>query len=1125
MEKPVDVPSPSITSSERESAPEPIDPATPIQSPESVTRKVLNFAALSAQQQERIAGDITGGAANFQELYPLTPLQDGMFFHHLLEERRDNYILSTLFDLESRSLLDALIEALQKVIKRHDVLRSAVLWEQLPQPVQVVYREASLRVHELEPAGDRTVLEQLKGLMAPPIPSLDLKCAPPLRLQTMRDPESERWYALLQIHHLFCDYESLQTVISETVAHLKGDEDKLMAPAPFRKFVTWSLDAPQLDAELFFRRNLGDISEPTAPFDLREARGVDRRVNERREELPLILSRRLRAQGRKLGVSPAKLLHAAWALVICHISGKRDVVFGTVLSSRARKRFRSSVALGLFINTLPLRLSIDGLSVRSLVDKVNLALEELREYERTPLSFALRCSGVHESIPLFSALFNYRHTLPASEIEWPGAPGVRIAPGSEAWTNYPLTLTVDDQGEKFQFLAQTDAEVDAHRVTGYMHTAVQSLVEALEGAPDTSAWALPIVPVKERDQIVLSFGSTRSQPLPNELIHELFEMQSRRTVDSIALVHRNRFLTYGELNSRANRLARWLHVKGVRPDARVALFMERGFDMLIGIIGVLKAGAAYVPLDPTYPIDRLCTMLSDCAPAVVLTDRKSVAGMPDTNCIIKVLGEEGKEWGWYPDGNLSAAELELTDALLAYVIFTSGSTGRPKGIAMSHRSLVNLLRWHRESFSCGGQHVMQFAPVSFDVAFQEVFSTLCGGDTLVLMDGEVRRDPALLAELMRSRSVQRLFIPPVALYSLIDYANDSDTMLGSLRDVVVAGEQLRVTSAVRKFFGRLDGCRLHNHYGPTETHVVTAFTLSQDPQSWPTLPPIGRPISNVQIYVLNDECQPVPIGAIGEIYVSGAAVARGYFGQPSLAAERFFPDHFSLNPRARMYKTGDLGRWHSDGTLEYRGRNDDQVKVRGYRVELGEIEARLLRNEKVRDAVVVLRRDTVESRLVAYVTRRTEVTPTGEELRNYVKASLPEYMAPRAFVVLDVLPLTRTGKVDRRGLPVPQLEDYTAAMYEAPRGDIETALARIWQDVLRMDQVGRQDNFFALGGDSLLAVQLVARVGERLGIRLSIQTVFGLPSVQEMAEFVARQPLQPERQLISGQSEFEVTVI
>jgi amino acid adenylation domain-containing protein len=601
-------------------------------------------------------------------------------------------------------------------------------------------------------------------------------------------------------------------------------------------------------------------------------------------------------------------------------------------------------------------------------------------------------------------------------------------------------------------------------------------------------------------------GREVTRPVHERLVHELFEDQARLTPDLLAVVHGQKYLTYAQLDRRANRLAQKLRGLGVGPDRIVALCLERSLEFVIGALGILKAGGAYLPLDPAYPSERLAMMLEDASPVVLLTRPPHSVVLPVKDTQVVHMDEQ--QVAADDDDNDMVAHADCTQRNLVYVIYTSGSTGRPKGTAMPHRSAVNLIRWQRQVLPLPtGCRVLQFAALSFDVAFQEIFSTLCCGGTLVLLDEWMRRDARALVRVLNAHAVQRLFLPPAMLHVLAEQAAaTTDALPSHLRDVITAGEQLRITREVRAFFERLPGCRLHNHYGPTETHVVTALTLEGEPHHWPTLPSIGWPISNARIHLLDERGQPVNVGVPGEIHIGGICVARGYLHQPGLTDQRFVRDPFSTDPEARLYKTGDLGRWCADGSIEYLGRNDEQVKIRGFRVEPGEIEAHLACQEHVRDAAVVAR-DLADGRrcLVAYVTTRSGCDIDAEDLRSRLMATLPEHMVPSAFVKLDEMPLTPSGKIDRRALPPPLPEAFARAPYEAPRDEIESALARIWEELLRLDRVGRQDHFFQLGGHSLLAMQLVTRIRATLSNEVLVSAVFDFPVLSDLAAHLAQQ--------------------
>ncbi|CAA9335652.1 MAG: Siderophore biosynthesis non-ribosomal peptide synthetase modules, partial [uncultured Gemmatimonadetes bacterium] len=551
---------------------------------------------------------------------------------------------------------------------------------------------------------------------------------------------------------------------------------------------------------------------------------------------------------------------------------------------------------------------------------------------------------------------------------------------------------------------------------------------------------------------------------------------------------------YGELNARANRLAHHLAERGVGPDVRVAICVERGLEMVVAVLAVLKAGGAYLPLDPAYPAERLRYMLADGAPAVLLTQarlegRFAASGVPRV-----VLDAEPCPWADAPAHD--PAPGALTPEHLAYVVYTSGSTGVPKGVMNAHRNVVNRLAWGQRACELGpGDGVLQNTSLSFDVSAREIFWALMAGARLVLADARRQGDPAYLAEVIRSGEITTFNLVPSMLQALVE--EPEAARCRGLRRIVCSGEALPapLLARVRE---RLPWVEVHNVYGPSEAATAVAALGCGVAEGESTVT-IGRPTANVRVYLLHG-AQPVPAGVAGELYVGGAGVARGYLHRPALTAERFVPDPFGGEPGARLYRTGDLGRWRADGTLEFLGRNDHQVKVRGFRVEAGEIEARLREHPGVREAVVTARGDASGStRLVAYV---VGAAPGAEVLRAHLAERLPEYMVPAAYVRLEALPRTPNGKVDTRALPAPDGGAYTHRGYEAPADETEEALAEIWAEVLGVERVGRHDHFFELGGHSLLAVKAVSRVREALEVEVALGEIFQRPVLSEFAQHV-----------------------
>jgi amino acid adenylation domain-containing protein len=1073
---------------------------------EVITPQMLPLVELTAEHLDRIAREVPGGASNIQDIYPLAPLQEGILFHHLIEgPGGDRYVIPTLLSLQSRERLDGLIGALQELIDRHDVLRTAILWERLPQPLQVVYRRVRLAVHQASLDCDVDVGEQLRQWLRPDRLHVDLRVAPVLRLQVAQDPKGPRWYALLLVHHIVTDNRSLDIMVTDIVAHLEGRMPAPPQSVPYRNHVAQTLSyAANGDPEGFFRRKLGEIEEPTAPFGILDVRRDASVIKEITQDVDSALARRTHAQARRLGVGPATLLHATWALVVAHTTNRDDVVFGTVLLGRLQSSVGTQRSLGMFANTLPLRIRLSERTAEQLVRQTQQELAELLTHEQASLALAQRCSAIPGSVPLFTTLLNYRHGTANPEAKWDREGTIRVL-AARGMTSYPITLSVDDLGQEFSLTVQTSHEsADPQRLAAYVQTALRSLVGALEQASPTPALQLPVLPESELRLVAGSFD-VRGLPPQSVTVDGMFTEQAGRSPEAIAVEFRGNSLTYSQLDAKATRLAQRLRSFGVGLEQLVAICVERSLEMVVSLVAILKAGGAYVPLDPAYPRERLSFMLRDAAPKVVLTQEKLRSLLPDTGAEVLLVDHLFRDLEEEAPGGSTPLEPPSDSHHLAYVIYTSGSTGRPKGITMEHRALVNLLDWHRTHLpGFAGQKVLQFAALSFDVAFQEVFSTLTAGATLVLVDEATRRDAQALTEYLQRRSIHRLFMPPVMLQSLAEYCRTSRSYPMGLRELIAAGEQLHITPEIRHFLGHLGGCRLHNHYGPTETHVVTALALQGTSDEWPEYPQIGRPIANTRILILDKQRQCLPIGAAGEINIGGVAVARGYLRRPELTAQSFGLDPFAL-PSGRLYRTGDLGMYLPDGTIQYLGRIDHQVKIRGYRIELGEIEAQLLGNPQVTGAVVLAREDQPgERRLVAYVTERSKGALDLEALRASLKAVLPDHMMPGAIVALERFPLSPNGKLDRRALPAPDADAYSTHSYEPPQGEIENVLAGIWARVLRVERVGRHDDFFALGGHSLSGMKVVIQVAEKVAVRPTAMAVFEYPTVARMAQLVGK---------------------
>ena len=1061
----------------------------------TITPRMLPLVALDADQLRHVIESVPGGAANIQDIYPLAPLQEGIFFHHLLSGAAgDAYVRPLLLSLSSRAHVEMLIAALGALMARHDVLRTAILWENLPRPVQVVYRNASLPIEEWVLTKERPVREQLEERMQIEHRKLDLRRAPLLKLQVAADPDGGCCYALLQTHHLVFDDASLDLMLDELVACIEGRESELAPAVPYRNHVAQvlgqALEQAGVKDEEFFRRKLADIDEPTAPFGVIDAHADGHRVEVCEGGLDAGLSRRLLVQARRLGTSAATLFHAAWALVVSGTSGRDDIVFGSVLLGRMQGRAGMERTLGMFINTLPLRLRLAEATAKDLVEQTGRELAELLEHEQASLAAAQRCSGISGSVPLFTALLNYLHGAPDShECRRELTSGIQVLAAGDR-THYPLVLSVNDLGDGFALQVQADRRVDPLRVLEYTRTALRSLTEALESAPQTPAVRLKILPEEERRLVVETFNATRIQRSGPALIHRMFEAQARRTPGALAVSCGGEQLTYDQLNRLANRWARVLIERGVRPDDRVAIYMERRALLIVAALASLKAGAGYVPIDIGYPAARVAYILEDSAPTVVLTQSRLIDRLPNPRAGLLVLDRDaGDEAQFDLDmADFDLASPELSPNGLAYVIYTSGSTGTPKGVMIEHHAASNLIHWSSAAFGITeGSRCSCVASVGFDAAVWEMWPPLCVGATLMLADTQ---DPDSLLRWWESTPIHVGFLPtPMAELTFLQGVRKPE-----LRYLLVGGDRLRTRVKGRS-------CALVNNYGPTECTVVTTSGVLHDDED--SLH-IGRPIDNVRVYVLDRRLEPVPIGVTGELYIGGAGVARGYLNRAELTAERFIVDPLRPQSGVRVFKSGDLVRWRADGRIEYVGRNDQQVKIRGLRIELGEIEAQLIAHPGVRETVVTAGESSPgENRLIAYVVP-SDPNDTGsallvEALRTHLRERLPQYMVPAAIVTLDRIPLTTNGKVDRRSLPVPDLEVAEHACHEAPEGALERLIASIWRDVLHVDRIGRDDDFFELGGHSLLATRMLGRLRSAIAADVSMRDLFGFSSVRRLA--------------------------
>ena len=1067
----------------------------------AITPEMLPLATLSQPEIDAVVAQVPGGVANVQDIYALSPLQEGILFHHLLAERGDPYQLSAVLRFDSRARLDAWLAAMQQVIDRHDILRTAFITQGVSSPVQVVWRKAELSLRELRLNPEEGEIgSRLTALFDPRRVRPDLTRAPLLSFVAAQGEEGS-WCVLQQWHHLIGDHSTLAVMQEETNLILAGRGDELAKAPPFRNAVAQArLGVSKAEHERFFRTMLADIDEPSLPFGLSDVHGEGRDISTAHLALPPALNQQLRRQARRLGVSLASLCHLAWAQVLARATGRDEVVFGTVLLGRMQAGDGAERALGLFINTLPLRLDVNEVGAESAVLQAHIRLSGLLAHEHAPLALAQRCSGVAAGTPLFSALLNYRHNS-GEDTALPT--GVTLLDSQER-TNYPFVLSVEDGGDSLGLTAQVRQPIEAQRVCGYMAQALSALAQALEQAPQTPVCELEVMPDEEYALQLCRWNHTAEAYPADTCVHELFEQQARLTPQAIALIQDAQRLSYAQLNARANRLAHRLIERGVQPGDRVAVRLARSIELVCAQLAVIKAGAAYVPIDPQLPAARQAWIADDSGACLMLTDAIGDEEIPQ----LTVEDREAEDHNGNP-------ALRVSSGATAYIMYTSGSTGTPKGVMTPHQGITRLVRNNRYAAFDADDRIAFAANPAFDASTMEVWAALLNGGALVVIAPEVMMEAERLAAELQRHRITTLFLT-TALFN--QYVHSISGALAQLKYLISGGEK-EDPGAYARLLQERGPVHLIHAYGPTETTTFATTARIERAEGEARLP-IGKPIGNTRAYLLDARGRPVPMGAVGELHIGGVGVALGYLNRPELTAQRFLSDPFNPVGGGRMYRTGDLARYLPDGSLEYQGRCDQQIKLRGFRIEPGEIEVQLAASPWVREAVVQVCSTEHHPRLVAWIVPTADVDRSAlqGQLRAYLSERLPEYMVPSAYVWLDALPLTANGKLDRRALPEPERAAVGTREYAAPQGETETTLARVWCELLEIGQIGRHDNFFELGGHSLLAVRLSSQLRQQ-GITLPVQAIFNHPILAELAERIDRRTAEaPMRKAVPARS-------
>ncbi len=1045
---------------------------------------------------------------------PVSFAQQRLWFLDQLEPNSAFYNIPATVRLEGALNVDAMGRAVNELLRRHESLRTSILSNN-GQPIQVIHPHEPAPINMLDLSALEPEAREAEALRAATEETqrpFNLTDRSLLRVRLLK-LGAEDHVLLMSMHHIVSDGWSMGLLINELASAYTAFSKGLPLTLPelplqYADYSAWQrswLKGDVLDRQVaWWRKHLqGAPPALELPTDFARPAVSSFKGDMVGFTMPRALQDAVQTLARREGATTFMVLLAAFQTMLSRYSGQDDISIGSPIAGRRHSDLEKLI--GFFANTLVLRTQLsEHQTFRELLGRVREATLDAYAHQDVPFEKLVEELQPERSLnrtPLFQVLFVlqnvYKETYETSDL--------RMSPveATSGTAKFDLTLSVFESSHGLTGYLEYASDLFSRQTAERMVGALQRLLEGAVAQPDQTLGRLPLLSDGERQQVVEGFNSAVDPTYVPGLMHRWVEAQVALTPDRVAVTDGIQSLTYAQLDARANQLAHHLLALGVPVNGTVGLCLERAsLDMPVAVLATLKVGAAFLPLDPSYPADRLALMLEDTGAPVVLAHSALVSALPPGLTARVIRLEEETAVASRPT---HSPDVDMSPETNCYFVYTSGSTGRPKGIVMSHRAVGNMLWWLMKRAVKPDATTLQFASLNFDVSFQELFGTWCLGGKVLLINGSLRQDPPAMLRYMREHRVERLFLPFVALQAMCDAAL-TEKELPPLGEIVTAGEQLQVTPALLALFDRLPECTLENQYGPSEAHVVTAWRAPADRKRWPALPPVGSPLANMQIYVLDPHGEPCPIGVAGEVYVGGANVAHGYHGRPDLTSDRFLPNFMGGAAGSRLYRTGDKARWLVDGNLEFLGRLDSQVKLRGFRIELGEVEVALRALPQVRDAVAIVREDVAgDRRLVGYVVLPADAPWSTEEARQVLREKVPEYMVPSIFVRLEALPLMPTGKVARGALPAPDEESLRGtAPFSAPRTPLEELLAGAFAEVLRTPRVSITDNFFSLGGHSLLATQVVSRVRVALGVELPLRALFEAPTVESLALLLQR---------------------
>ncbi|WP_447963615.1 amino acid adenylation domain-containing protein [Nitrospira sp. Ecomares 2.1] len=1038
---------------------------------------------------------------DIESMYYLSPLQQGLLFHRIADAGADPYFYQYVYSLKGALRPDAFDRAWQAVVKRHSILRTAFVWEGVDKPVQVVRREASLSIErhdwrEVPEVEHHRMLQSLLDLDRSS--GWDFLMPPLMRLHLVRT-KAEKWLLINSHHHILLDGWSMALLLKDVLAAyeaaVEGRTFAFTASRPYRDYISWLNRQDMQQAESYWREALKGFSTPTTlsiepPQDHEEENSLPFAEQSLRISSPRTTT--LQSFCRQLRITLNTMIQGAWALLLHRYSGESDVLFGATVSGRPADLPGVAEMVGLFINTVPIRVAIHpDMALSTWLRGVQEQNSLLRQYEWTPLASIQRWSETAGGLALFDSLLVFESYPEMDAGDFPQALTVEPVSIHEsgAYTlttgrnNYPLSLMVEP-GRETKLIVSYAYRRFGHAAVSRLLRHLDRLLDNMMTASERPLRDISLLPEAERRQLTACNRVASPSPAFDVCVHTLIEAQVQARPDALAVETAFERLSYRELDRRANRLAHYLQERGVKPEVRVAICLERSVDLVIALLAVLKAGGAYVPMDPGFPEARLAQMVTDSAAVVVLSNSSQAEKFSGFKDDLVLLDQMVGDIAQRDDHRPSTAVMSQN---LAYVIYTSGSTGQPKGVAVEHRQIVQYVRTVMDRLALPVEAGMAaVSTVAADLGNTALFGALCSGRSLHLLSADHGFDPNAMAAYMHDHAVDVLKIVPSHLHGLLS-AEYPERVLPR-RCLILGGEAVR-PDLIERVRTLVPECAIVNHYGPTETTVGVLTHRVEGVSPDERGVPIGRPLPSTQVYVLDPQGQQVPIGIPGELYIGGGQITRGYLGRPDITAERFIPDAFGGGAGHRLYRTGDRVRVRTDGAIEFLGRVDNQTKVRGFRIELGEIDAHLRLEPSIAEAVTVVPEAPDGARqLVAYVVGNSTIDTSA--IRDRLALRLPEYMVPQTIVALDALPLTPNGKVDRTALQnLKQHLSFDDATFVAPRNPIEEILAAVWTDVLRVERVGVHDNFFALGGDSIRTLQVIARANQQ-GVKLTPKQLF-----------------------------------